>query len=217
MDKSHESIDDENKQDIETNKHDDKIDCSVVKENRSNNEKTEPNDIHSNFGDDDVMKIEETANDLMTASTITGVYQKTKSIIESNNVDNDPNRDCDMDYSKISNESHNSKAIMPKTDENHGESTIYNLSQHKLNQNESKNDVVTKIETEEFSSNNVNANIPDNQQCDICGQFMYDSDIIYYQGHPQDAVEEFIALTNDKLVLSAGNYYFCLLSFLHKL
>ncbi|XP_049873328.1 DNA (cytosine-5)-methyltransferase PliMCI-like isoform X2 [Pectinophora gossypiella] len=55
------------------------------------------------------------------------------------------------------------------------------------------------------SNQTIKSNIPDNEQCNICGQFINNSDIIYYQGHPQDAVEEFIALTNEKLVLSAGD------------
>ncbi|XP_046965733.1 DNA (cytosine-5)-methyltransferase 1-like isoform X2 [Vanessa cardui] len=46
--------------------------------------------------------------------------------------------------------------------------------------------------------------MPDIEKCDTCGQFLNNSDIIYYQGHPQDAVEEFIALTNEKLVLASG-------------
>ncbi|XP_061383762.1 DNA (cytosine-5)-methyltransferase 1-like [Danaus plexippus] len=49
------------------------------------------------------------------------------------------------------------------------------------------------------------AKIPDMEKCDICGQFLNNSDIIYYQGHPQDSVEEFIALTNEKLVLASGD------------
>lgn len=48
--------------------------------------------------------------------------------------------------------------------------------------------------------------IPDNEKCNICGQFLNNSDIIYYQGHPQNAVEEYIALTNEKLVLASGQY-----------
>ncbi|KAI8436671.1 hypothetical protein MSG28_010159 [Choristoneura fumiferana] len=43
------------------------------------------------------------------------------------------------------------------------------------------------------------------ERCDTCRQFINNSDIIYYQGHPQDAVEEFIALTNEKLVLASGD------------
>lgn len=48
-------------------------------------------------------------------------------------------------------------------------------------------------------------NNPDTEKCHICGQFLNNSDIIYYQGHPQDAVEEYIALTNEKLVLASGD------------
>lgn len=155
--------------------------------------------------------------DFVTNSIKTEVNQKTiKSVIESNNVDNDHKEDRDMNCSKTSNEGHTGQDVSPKTDENHGKIATDRLNQHKLNQNENKDNVVEKIETEDFNSNNVKVtvNIPNNEQCDICGQFVHNSDIIYYQGHPQDAVEEFIALTNDKLVLSAGKYYFCLLSFL---
>lgn len=62
------------------------------------------------------------------------------------------------------------------------------------------------IDDSETISNIKNSNniIPDTEKCNICGQFLNNSDLIYYQGHPQDAVEEYIALTNDKLVLSSG-------------
>ncbi|CAK1556371.1 unnamed protein product [Leptosia nina] len=42
------------------------------------------------------------------------------------------------------------------------------------------------------------------EKCGSCGQFLNNSDIIYYQGHPQNSVEEYIALTNDKLLLISG-------------
>ncbi|XP_026327114.1 DNA (cytosine-5)-methyltransferase 1-like isoform X3 [Hyposmocoma kahamanoa] len=136
---------------------------------------------------------------------VTEVYQKTINLlIESNTVGNYHNEKHDMD-SETSEEGNNSTNTSPKTDENHGNSTSDNLSQHQLNQNENENNILKKTESEDFNSNNVKANVPDNEQCDICGQFVYNSDIIYYQGHPQDAVEEFIALTNEKLVLSAGD------------
>ncbi|XP_039753119.1 DNA (cytosine-5)-methyltransferase PliMCI-like isoform X2 [Pararge aegeria] len=48
-------------------------------------------------------------------------------------------------------------------------------------------------------------NLPDLEKCKICRQYLNNSDIIYYQGHPQNAVEEFIALTNEKLVLASGD------------
>lgn len=55
------------------------------------------------------------------------------------------------------------------------------------------------MDTTENLSNNSNT-----EKCETCGQFLNNSDLIYYQGHPQDAVEEYIALTNEKLVLSSG-------------
>ncbi|PZC79547.1 hypothetical protein B5X24_HaOG216212 [Helicoverpa armigera] len=51
----------------------------------------------------------------------------------------------------------------------------------------------------------VQKSLPDNEKCNICSQFLNNSDLIYYQGHPQDAVEEYIALTNEKLVLASGD------------
>lgn len=70
---------------------------------------------------------------------------------------------------------------------------------------------LTKIESnnnDDKADNKVirtNSNNADpNEKCDTCGQFLNNSDIIYYEGHPQDAVEEFIALTNEKLVLASG-------------
>lgn len=48
---------------------------------------------------------------------------------------------------------------------------------------------------------------PDTEKCIICGQYLNNSDILYFQGHPQNAVEEFIALTNEKLVLSSGESF----------
>lgn len=70
----------------------------------------------------------------------------------------------------------------------------------------------TKINSDEILTENTNGdkktqNIQQNDQCNICGQFLNNSDIIFYQGHPQDSVEEFIALTNEKLVLASGIKY----------
>lgn len=69
-------------------------------------------------------------------------------------------------------------------------------------QNEEVNN--EKSEIMFVKDNESTSNLPDLEKCDICGQFLNNSDIIYYQGHPQDAVEEFIALTNEKLVLASG-------------
>ncbi|XP_047533015.1 DNA (cytosine-5)-methyltransferase 1-like [Vanessa atalanta] len=77
-------------------------------------------------------------------------------------------------------------------------------NQNKLNDNELNVTNDTK-EPDKLLKQNEKLNIlPDIEKCDICGQFLNNSDIIYYQGHPQDAVEEFIALTNEKLVLASG-------------
>ncbi|XP_041979201.1 DNA (cytosine-5)-methyltransferase PliMCI-like [Aricia agestis] len=59
--------------------------------------------------------------------------------------------------------------------------------------------------------NNIHSNINEDQEklnqekCNICGQYLNNSDILYFQGHPQNAIEEFVALTHEKLVLSSGD------------
>ncbi|CAD0201424.1 unnamed protein product [Chrysodeixis includens] len=63
-----------------------------------------------------------------------------------------------------------------------------------------QNEIKQNLEVESHKRN-----MPDTEKCDICGQFLNNSDIVYYQGHPQDAVEEYIALTNEKLVLASGD------------
>lgn len=67
--------------------------------------------------------------------------------------------------------------------------------------------------TKRNNSNDVNKvrennsnNIVNNEKCCICGQFLNDPELLYYQGHPQHAVEEYIALTDDKLVLTVGKF-----------
>ncbi|XP_048478482.1 DNA (cytosine-5)-methyltransferase PliMCI [Plutella xylostella] len=66
-----------------------------------------------------------------------------------------------------------------------------------------KSEGVKNMNCKEESNNN--AQDLNNERCNICRQFLNNSDIIFYQGHPQNAVEEFIALTNEKLVLAAGD------------
>lgn len=56
----------------------------------------------------------------------------------------------------------------------------------------------------EINTGNNSKNVVNNEKCDICGQFLNDPELLYYQGHPQDAVEEYVALTDDKLVVTAG-------------
>lgn len=75
-----------------------------------------------------------------------------------------------------------------------------------------KNNARKQDSTKRNSTNDVNKMnkesrsniIANNEKCDICGQFLNDPELLYYQGHPQDAVEEYVALTDDKLVLIAG-------------
>lgn len=70
-----------------------------------------------------------------------------------------------------------------------------NCNEINVNKSSKHEDVIIK---------QTNNNTPDLEKCDICGQFLNNSDILFYQGHPQDAIEEFIALTNEKLVLASG-------------
>lgn len=58
---------------------------------------------------------------------------------------------------------------------------------------------VNKMNRENYSNKVVN-----NKKCDTCGQFLNDPELLYYQGHPQDAVEEYVALTDDKLAVTVG-------------
>lgn len=73
--------------------------------------------------------------------------------------------------------------------------------------NHTNDEKITSVNDSNVSNNktiSVEANM---ERCDTCRQFINNSDIIYYQGHPQDAVEEFIALTNEKLVLASGTVF----------
>lgn len=110
-------------------------------------------------------------------------------------------------------ETANTAPINKQTDHNeNGDPDTKN--KYNENNNESNN-VDSKNENNNADSKNENNNetmksqhaekvIPDTEKCNICGQFLNNSDIVYYQGHPQDAVEEYIALTNEKLVLASG-------------
>ncbi|XP_053609291.1 DNA (cytosine-5)-methyltransferase 1-like [Plodia interpunctella] len=72
------------------------------------------------------------------------------------------------------------------------------------NNDSSEGNVIKKHTTDDnqIIKTNTQLNL---DKCMICGQFLNNSDIIFYQGHPQNAEEEFVALTNEKLVLSAGD------------
>ncbi|XP_059051401.1 DNA (cytosine-5)-methyltransferase PliMCI-like [Achroia grisella] len=72
------------------------------------------------------------------------------------------------------------------------------------NNNDNINKLNLHTDTHLISELKSKDNIANVEKCDICGQFLNNSDIIYFQGHPQNAVEEFIALTNEKLVLASG-------------
>lgn len=64
------------------------------------------------------------------------------------------------------------------------------------NQNETKRNGVNNNCS---SENNV-----DLQKCNCCGQFLNNSELVFYQGHPQDAVEELSALRNINLGFALG-------------
>lgn len=106
----------------------------------------------------------------------------------------------DNDNSVIS--SPNSNEIIKDNEFNNNCETTAKTKGHEI-QNEFKvNNEISEIKS--LKDNESRSDLPDMEKCDICGQFLNNSDIIYYQGHPQDAVEEFIALTNEKLVLASG-------------
>ncbi|XP_072949109.1 DNA (cytosine-5)-methyltransferase PliMCI-like [Epargyreus clarus] len=80
-----------------------------------------------------------------------------------------------------------------------------NESIEQKSNNEMTKNIEVNLCTENSSQNEIIHKPNPIEKCDTCGQFLNNSDIIFYQGHPQDAIEEFIALTNDKLILSAGD------------
>lgn len=45
-------------------------------------------------------------------------------------------------------------------------------------------------------------NEPNSERCSICGQYI--TEVSLYNGHPNDSVDEYIALTNEKLMLFTG-------------
>lgn len=42
-----------------------------------------------------------------------------------------------------------------------------------------------------------------NERCNICRQYI--DDVLLYNGHPNNSVDEFVALTDEKLLLFTGN------------
>lgn len=45
-------------------------------------------------------------------------------------------------------------------------------------------------------------NVPNPERCSICRQYI--TEVSLYNGHPNDSVDEYIALTNEKLMLFTG-------------
>lgn len=62
----------------------------------------------------------------------------------------------------------------------------------KFNNNEAVNEEVNLKLTKTIS-----------ERCGICKQ--YENEILYYHGHPNNSVEEYITLTNDSLMLFTGD------------
>lgn len=56
-----------------------------------------------------------------------------------------------------------------------------------------------------MSTPNTTKGIP--SKCQICRQILDDPDLRLYHGHPVEAVEEFVALTDPKLSLFTGDEY----------
>ncbi|KOB70090.1 Cytosine-specific methyltransferase [Operophtera brumata] len=52
-------------------------------------------------------------------------------------------------------------------------------------------------QNERYGSSNDNADLL--EKCNTCGQFLNNSDLLFYEGHPQDAEDEVIVLANNKL------------------
>ncbi|XP_014281484.1 DNA (cytosine-5)-methyltransferase 1 [Halyomorpha halys] len=67
-----------------------------------------------------------------------------------------------------------------------------------------------KLEAEEMNDSKENIKTASTKQkvvpkkCEICHQLLNDSDLKMYEGHPHNAVEEYIALTDPKLSLFTG-------------
>lgn len=116
-------------------------------------------------------------------------------VIEENEI-NEVNKTTDnISTAKMAVKKENSEEGFKQ--EGNSDEKINNIS----NSNESGKELTKPVT--DINKNNTTQSV-DTEQCDICGQYLNNSDIIYYQGHPQNAVEEFIALTNEKLLLASG-------------
>lgn len=93
--------------------------------------------------------------------------------------------------------------VYPNDDEKKNEILINSGNSNVKIKSTDKNQNLS-VNQKEIETQNVHKKDPDVEKCEICGQFLNNSDILYYQGHPQNAVEEFIALTNEKLLLISG-------------
>lgn len=67
-----------------------------------------------------------------------------------------------------------------------------------------------KLEEKDMDDSKENVKAPSTKQkvipkkCEICHQLLSDSDLKMYEGHPHNAIEEYIALTDPKLSLFTG-------------
>lgn len=61
-----------------------------------------------------------------------------------------------------------------------------------------------KTEIKEYDSTDEHI---EGERCPSCFHLMDSPQLKMYHGHPQNSVEEYIALTNDELALTAGNYF----------
>ncbi|VVC92167.1 unnamed protein product [Leptidea sinapis] len=150
-------------------------------------------------------------NDNNQQLKITTMFLKKRS--RSNSPENDPEaiietkkpkKDTDVDC--IGNENCTSLKVRNINDinkdikvvNNTGDTT--NPKESIADENSNEISVSDKTFENGTTENNADKKDPNNEQCNICGQYLNNSDI-YYQGHPQNAIEEFIALTDEKLLL----------------
>lgn len=97
-----------------------------------------------------------------------------------------------------------SDSSMDKLDKRYRQSTKSKTNNKKYSRKQSSTKLNSNNDGNKMNRENNSNNIINNRKCDICGQFLNDPELLYYQGHPQDAVEEYVALTDEKLVVTGG-------------
>ncbi|KAG8247308.1 DNA (cytosine-5)-methyltransferase 1, partial [Homalodisca vitripennis] len=73
----------------------------------------------------------------------------------------------------------------------------------KIKKEDSEDDESAKVNSTSVGTEKGGRVIP--AKCDVCRQLLTDPDLRIYPGHPHDAVEEYIALTDPKLSLFTGD------------